>query len=267
MVFHGSRFPYFWMTMALFPACAFGLTLEPMLESLSRPARGAVLIAVFAMLVAKAVPAGYEVTRDTQQPQREALAFIERNFPRDARGFHPESGLFCRADPAPFPTYFFQGIRHRFFDQQGPLETDWMLDQFRGRPVGFILESYRLREFPRPVQEFWWDAFVFYRHGVAVPGRHLTGEAGDVRRFEVLETGEFRVHLTQANEGARLRVAGRTLGDGESIRLEKGEYTIEFVDGIERGMIALALNDPPGQRWESFYDRNAALETVGHRVW
>jgi hypothetical protein len=268
VVLHGSRFPYFWMTLGLFPAVAAGLTLERLLEPLPVRLRGLVLPVTFVLLLLKAGPAALEVTRDTQAHQREALEFVGRNFDATARGFHPERALLCRADPKPFQIYFSEAILRRFVGPRGEEQLQAFVGEFRSRPVRFIVESYRLDQFPDPVLRFWEEAYAFYAASVAVPGRRIDGARGERLRFEAVVDGPFRLHLPPGSAADHVLVDGAPLRDGGSVQLARGAHTLQLVGAVRGGLLALALEEPPDlSRVAPFYHPDAVREMRGQLRW
>src|SRR5690606_29963830 len=93
-IFHASRFAYFWMTIGLFAAVALGIAVIPIGVMVTARSARLLSILVGTLLLVRAVPAGYEITRDTISNQRQTLAFIGDNFPEDATGFHPPKKRF-----------------------------------------------------------------------------------------------------------------------------------------------------------------------------
>src|SRR6185369_2225962 len=78
--FHGGAFPYFWMTLGLFPAVAIGLALGPLIDSYDQPLGRGLLVAAAVLLIVSGVQGALRVNHDTQRVQRDALNFIDTNF-------------------------------------------------------------------------------------------------------------------------------------------------------------------------------------------
>jgi hypothetical protein len=255
-LFHAAAFGYFWMTLGVFPAVALALALPevlalPFLRE-PRPRRLA-LAGLAALLALPATLALAELSSDTQAVQRESLAFVHRNFGRDTVGFHPESALFCQAGAQPLPTYFSQHIYSRFASDAGLSERNQrrLLRTFRETPVVFLLQSFRLNQFPVDVRRFWDEHYQPYRASVFVAGQRLAGERGAAREFELIVPGPYRWLPAGGRQG--IAIDGRRLAPGEVVELGRGRYRAEFLDDVAAGMLVLALAEPPGEAPQRFY--------------
>ncbi|MEE9577098.1 MAG: hypothetical protein V3W35_06770 [Gemmatimonadota bacterium] len=106
MLFHAGAFPYFWMTLGLFTATAFAVSLDPIRSSFTSPKAWRIVAgSLWGFLVIQATFTQTGLLQDTQRVQRESLAFIDRNFTANQEGFHPERALFCRDTADPLPTF------------------------------------------------------------------------------------------------------------------------------------------------------------------
>ncbi|MGH9386929.1 MAG: hypothetical protein ACRD2N_21895 [Vicinamibacterales bacterium] len=189
-VTHGGAFPYFWMTLGVFPAVALGMAwgCHPPIVFTGR-AMGTRRGHRHSPRALTATTYAQNQREDTQRVQRHALAFIERALP-GARGFHAEGALFCRPDPDPFPVYFADGVIRR---PAGGANAEAFIDEFRSRPVSFMI-AHRLFSFPEPIDEFWKSHYVLYRDEVMLPGRELRASRGDTLEFDVVVPGQYRWH-------------------------------------------------------------------------
>ena len=193
--FHASAFAYFWMTLGLFPAVAFATAAGSMRDAL--PAgreRIAVLAAAGLWLVlgTQGVARMAELSIDSQSTQRESLAFVHRNFDATDAGFHPEHGPFCRREAEPIRVYFSQVIFRHFAGETREIHTRRLLEDLRRRPVKFVVQSFRLNQFPVEVRRFLADNYQPYRASVFVAGRHLAGSEGERSEFELIVPGRYR---------------------------------------------------------------------------
>lgn len=253
-VFHAGAFGYFWMTLGLFPAVAFALALEPIRAlpvALGAPVRRG-LVATWCCLLA--FPAALEtglLLKDTQAVQRESLAFVHRNFARDDVGFHPESALFCQAGVQPIRTHFSHRIYQRFGGPDRARHSARMMRTFRERPVKFIVQSFRLNQFPAELRGFWAANYQPYRAAVFVAGRHLAGARGADDAFEVLVPGRYR--WLPSTGPQPLAIDGTLLAAGASVDLDRGDYLAHFVEDVPGGMLVLAVDEPPGAAPQEFY--------------
>lgn len=252
--FHGSAFPYFWMTLGLFPAVSLALAWGGPIAAWLERRRGLALAAVWGLLLLSSLPAAAALLRDSQAVQRRAFAFVARSFAPADRGFQAEGALACRADPAPFPVYFSSTIV-RMYGEEGRPRVQALLEDFRRRPPSFLI-AHRFMPFPKPVEDFWRENYVLYRDEVLIPGRRVQGERGAAGSFEAIVDGEYRWH---PESGGAIRIDGVDLGPGKVRWLAAGTHTLDFPDSAT-GLIALAVADGPAPSREPFYDRGAVRE-------
>jgi hypothetical protein len=252
--FHASAFAYFWMTLGLFPAVAFASGASCMRDALPAGRERIAALAtagVWLVLGTQAVARMAELSIDSQSTQRESLAFIHRNFAATDAGFHPEHGPFCRREADPIPLYFSQVIFRHFAGETREIHTRRLLQDLRRRPVKFVLQSFRLNQFPVEVRRFLADNYQPYRASVFVAGRQLAGSRGERRDFELIVPGRYR-WLPRGGPHP-VRIGARTLSPGEVAEFDAGLYTAEFVEDVPGGMLVLAVNDPPAKAPLSFY--------------
>jgi hypothetical protein len=264
--FHAGAFPYFWMTLGLFPAAVAGYALEAAVDWL--PGRRAQLGAVgviAALLVASGLPAAVRLLADTQSVQAESLAFIGRHFGPGEVGFHPERAPFCRALESPFPTYFSQHIVFRFRGDQGEENTQTFLEEFRTRHVRYILDSHRLRQFPAPILRFWARNYGIYHSRVLLPARPLAGTAGEEEVFEAVAPGPYTWHQRPEEGMGSLAVDGATVPPDGTIDLAAGEHRASFSGGRVHGTLWLEVGEAPDPTTEPFYSDAVLAEFDGIR--
>jgi len=252
--FHAGAFFYFWMTLGLFPAVAFALALGPLRDALL-PAGGRPRALVTALLwSALAIPGAVKAASllaDTQGVQRESLAFIRRNFEPGDAGFHPERALFCGAAAAPLPLYFSQTIFRDFVGPQAEANLAHMEQRFRGEPIKFLVQSFRLNQFPLELRRFWAENYQPYRASVFVAGRRLEGARGATSGFDLIVPGSYR--WLPLDVPRRVRIDETLVDAGEVVALAPGPHTAGFVEDATGGMLVLALEDPPGPAPLPFY--------------
>jgi len=238
--FHASAFTYFWMTLGLFPAVAFAAAAGCMRDAL-----------LWLVLGTQGVARMAELSIDSQSAQRESLAFVHRNFDATDVGFHPEHGPFCRREADPIRVYFSQVIFRHFAGESREIHTHRLLEDLRRRPVKFVVQSFRLNQFPVEVRRFLADNYQPYRASVFVAGRHLAGSEGERSDFELIVPGRYR--WLPSNGPHPVRIGPRTLLPGEVAEFDAGHYTADFVEDVPGGMLVLAVNDPPAKAPLSFY--------------
>lgn len=253
-LFHAAAFPYFWMTLGLFPALAAALAFEPLTalvpdEQRRRWAWSGLLM----LLLGPAAWTSLSLQEDTQVEQRDSLTFIARNFPEPARGFQAEGALACRKDPAPFPVYFTEHIARRFSGPERAVNIAALEHEFRSRPVEFIVATHVFHQFPQELRDFWGAHYVPYGAQVFVPGRVMSGRAGTSASFETFRSGRYRWFVPPGAAGGRLAVDGRALHSGEIMDLAAGTHRLQLVDAAEAGLFALALDEAPAPSDAPFY--------------
>jgi hypothetical protein len=253
-LFHAAAFRYFWMTLGLFPAIAFAIAREPMqgLRHSWPTRRGRLVVVGFWLLLA--VPGAMQLgflLSDGQAVQRESLGFVHRNFERSAAGFHPESALFCQAGPPPLGIHLSQHIYRRFVGSAREPSTQQMLRTFRETPIQFILQSFRLNQFPAELRRFWAENYQPYRASVFVAGRHLQGRKGASTTFELIVPGRYRWLPFRGPQP--VAIDDRLVAPGEVVTLDRGQYAARFVEDVPGGMLVLALDEPPGRAPLEFY--------------
>jgi len=191
---------------------------------------------------------------DTQKVQRDSFEFITSNFQDSDAGFHPESALFCRGDAQPLQHYFSADIYQRFGTPNSEPNRARLIQQFRDESIAFIVESFRLNQFPVEVRRFWADNYQPYRASVFVAGRRLEGRGGSSSVFEIVAPGEYRWLPTAGPQPITLD--GQSLGAGEIIDLASGEHVAGFTEDGPGGILVLALEQPPGLAPLAFYTAN-----------
>ena len=188
---------------------------------------------------------------DSQAVQRESLAFIHRNFAGDQAGFHPESALFCRPGPPAIPSHFSETIYRRFAGSEREANTEQMIRTFERAPIQFILQSFRLNQFPVELRRFWSEHYQPYNASVFVAGRRLEGAAGTTRAFGLIVPGLYRWLPFEGFQS--VRIDGRLVAAGNVVSLEPTSHTADFVEDVPGGILVLALRDPPSRAPRSFY--------------
>lgn len=250
-IVHGSSFAYFLMTAGLFPAVALGLAAGPAVAR--RGASAPLVIASLGALAAAAsAPEALETMRGSQDRQRETMQLIERTLLRDKRGYQVEGALFCSSDPDPLPAMFTQQILRRRAEQ-GAGAFDGFVAEFRTRPIGYIVESFRMRQFPDNVREFWNEHYVPYAASLWVAGWRVTSGGTDSAR-EVIVPGTYRWIPSSRFPEAVIQVDGRSLAPGESLHLDAGPHLVSRAEGDAEGMLVLALGSARPGGIFPFYD-------------
>ncbi len=254
--FHGSRFAYFWLTLGLFPALALarvrGIALAALIPAGGR-ARAWAAAGVAGALALQGGAYAVSMLRDTQQTQRESLAFVHRNFARSDSGFLPESALYCQTPERRLPTFFSQDLYRQFGGATRARYAADLIDRFRRAPVKYLVHSFRLQQFPAELRSFFTDNYQPYFGSVSVAGRRLEGKRGESRSFELLVPGSYR--WIPFGRPAPLDLDGRTLAAGDILALEPGPHEARFPEDTTAGLLVMSLSDPPAQAPLAFYKR------------
>lgn len=259
--FHAAAFPYFWLTLGLFPALAFGLG-WPLVRTVLKLPRARALTLFGLCLLAANAPMLRSRLLDTQRVQRDTMRFVATGLPATARGFQPEGALTCRPDPAPMPRMLSQHIRARFEGEGGEAAAAFVAE-FRARPISFLVESWRLRLFPAAVRSFWRDHYVPYRAAVWVLGHRFRAAPGSLAGFSTLAAGPYRLWSLEDGVEARAAVDGRPIATGEALLLSAGEHQISFLAGRGRVLLALDAGAGPERQEQPFYSAAQTAELSG----
>jgi hypothetical protein len=251
--FHAAAFFYFWMTLGLFPALAFAVARQPLCDLLPEVGRSKSL-AIAGFWLALAGPGLIEMIamlEDTQRIQRDSFEFVHRNFRSDDTGFNPESALFCRGAGQPLGLYFSSRIYRNFGVPGSEPNRARLIQEFRDARIAFLVESFRLNQFPVEIRRFWAENYQPYRASVFVAGRQLSGHAGTESSFELIAPGAYR-WLPRTGPQSVV-VDGQSLDPGAVVHLDSGEHVAAFAEDVPGGMLVLALAEPPGDAPLSFY--------------
>ena len=233
-LFHAGAFPYFWMTLGLFPSVAVACGLEPLRERLVERGRWrGVMTVAWGFLVLQGLTAsGIFALDDTQAEQRASFAFVDRTFPASAEGYTSHRGLFCGRQTEVRQLHFFEAMLATF----GPETTRnvrTFIDSFRETPIAFLIDDGRLNQFPDPVTRFWRSNYRPYYASVAVPGWELAATGVTARTVDVFVAARYRWSADSAiaQGGPSLLVEGERVAHGEDIALERGSYRVTVPPG------------------------------------
>jgi len=245
---HGSSFQYFIMTAGLFPALALSMALGRPLAMAGRWTWVLVVLAI-ALAAAQSAHESLEMLYDTQMEQRDTLQLVSGSPLRARRGYQVEGALFCAHDPDPLPTLFSAVIWQRFRQSpQAAQNAASFIEEFRRRPVAYVVESYRLRQFPDPIRSFLADHYVWYGHSLMIAGFGLD-LAGEPQNVDVIVEGRYRWQPWNTGDLARVDVDGRQLGPLDEIELSRGPHRIAGLGERTSGRLMLAdlpPNNPSG---------------------
>jgi hypothetical protein len=260
IAFHGSSFPYFIMTAGLFPALALAMTAGRPIALAGRSAWTIVVVlVVFAAM--QGARESIQMLQDTQWEQRETLRLVYDSPLRERRGYQVEGALFCMNDPDPLPVLFSAGIHRRF--RQSPVaerNTEVWIKEFRDRPVAYIVDSYRLWQFPPAVREFWSEHYIWYARSLYLVGYNIS----EARDLDVIVGGVYRWDADIASPQAGLRLNGLVFPPGAEIELKPGSQRAEALGEGARGQLILAdLPRPERDGYPFFYLRRQIYQLGG----
>jgi hypothetical protein len=257
--FHTASFPYFWITIGIFPATGIALGWQGIRALLPRGHR-VVGVAALVVMLALAVRYRAETLVDTQETQRYAFAFVEQ-LPPTWRGFHADGGLVCRKDPSPFRVYLGQDIQHRLFEGDIDKNRREFIGEFVSRPVAFVVRTQRFGGFPDEIRTFWKRHYVPYAGPVELAGTKVEGGSESTRLVEIIVPGTYRWH----SETSRIAVDGMEVVAGGTVELAAGQHAVTLHDASMGGFLALAVHTPPRRNATPFYDKMFWVELAGVR--
>lgn len=264
LLFHAAALPYFWMTLGLFPAAAIAIGFEPIRNFFPRERERRILVgSLWTILVIQASVTAAVLLKDTQRVQRDSLAFIARNFDPDQQGFHPERALFCRDKDDPLPSVSAAIVlKSRYWGPERGRQSAELLREFRERPVYFLLDSFRLGQFPPEITAFWRTNYRPYYESVWLPAKAVDGPAGARRQLHIFVPGAYRLEVPGDAPGPAVRLDGRPVQPGESVELDAGVHEVELLREIDGGALGLVVDDSPRPATQDFYK---PLEVIGLR--
>jgi hypothetical protein len=265
IVLHGSAFPYFIMTAGLFPALALSMAAGKPLAMAGRSA-WPIVVGLVLFCCLQSIWESVEMLDDTQKEQRDTLRLVYESPLRDRRGFHLEGALFCMRDPEPFEVLFSPGIWRRFYASAAAMQNrSRFMDEFRKRPVAYVVETYRLAQFPQDIRDFLSLHYIWYSHSLYVAGYNLLGAIGAVN-VDVLVPGKYRWDPDPSSKEARLHIDSIELSPGDTIELTSGQHQAQPIGEGARGQLILAdLPKPVRDGYPYFYHRRQIAQLGGYR--
>jgi hypothetical protein len=134
--------------------------------------------------------------------------------------------------------------------------------KFREKPVSFVVETYRLDQFPLAVRNLLTSAYVPYRAAVMIPGYTFSTSQDVHRELETFVPGTYRWMTTADGTNDVLELEGRTLQSGDTITLDRGWHAARWSGGA-RGFLVLAVDDLPDVGAGGFYQPRASYLFTG----
>lgn len=260
--FHGSTFPYFIMTLGLFPCVALGMA-AGWAFSIGGRLRWIALSAFVWLAALQSSRESLEMLQDTQETQRATMRIANALVDRGFRGYSVEGALFCARDPDPIPTMFSQDIWRRFKDSP-KAATDFVSD-LRARPLAFFIESYRLNQFPSSVRQFFRDHYVWYGSSVFVAGFELPPHM-ESRTIDVLVDGSYQWVAQSGFAESTVTIDGIAVTPGQSISLTRGTHELKAMQSPAAGALILGEVQPDIRiEYPAFYSLRQILQLGGNR--
>ncbi len=264
--FHGSSFPYFVMTAGLFPAVALSLTTPTVLQRAGRLA-WPTLVALIVLAALQSSRETLEMFVDTQAEQRKTLELIYESALIHRRGYQVEGALFCAKDPSPIPPLFSEGIARRFFlSKDSAQNTKDFVEEFRNRPIAYIVESFRLQRFPKAIRRFLGEHYVWYGKSLYLAGFRIEFASKESRVVDVIVPATYRWTPDPSAASASIIVNGRVLDAFGEIELQVGQHQVEATVMPTVGSLILAdLPARERQGYPAFYHQRQYLQLRGLR--
>jgi hypothetical protein len=258
---HGSSFPYFIMTAGLFPALALSMPAGRPLAGSGRWSWALVVLAVV-LSAAQSSRESREMLQDTQGEQRETLRLVYDSPLRNRRGYQGEGALFCMRDPKPMPVMFSPMIYQRFIGSPQGIQnrTDW-IEEFRSRPIAYIVESYRLSQFPDEIRDFWSKHYIWYARSLYIPGYDIA----EPREVDIIVPGQYRWDADPNSPAASLQLGNAVLRPDEEINLPKGSLPAQAIGENARGQLILADLPRPKRDGSPFFYLRRQIAQLGGR--
>ena len=272
-LFHAAAFPYFWMTLGLFPAVFITLAWSAIVDVIPAFLRRYWTLPVWVALAATAIPAIFERLDDSQAAQRATMDFIDSAFPNGESGYQVEGALFCRNDREPFRARFTQHIQREFYAPSGtPKDRERadrnmraFVEKFRTKSVTYVVFSHRLTQFPTRLRRFLLQNYLPHTHGVLVAGRMIAPREGVTQKVPIFVPGLYR-WIPEPNLGTVLEIDGRQLAAFETLELASGEHVVRLSGESGGGGLQLAVGR--GRDWSpkhSFYSDKQKRQLAGRR--
>jgi hypothetical protein len=124
---------------------------------------------------------------------------------------------------------------------RGPIEaTDEFIADFRDRPIAYVVESYRLSEFPDPIRKFIDEHYVWYARSLFLAGFLLDLERW-THEVDVIAPGPYRWVPSPAHRGVSIQIGSEVLQPLNMIHLDRGIHEVATLEGqTARGSLMLA---------------------------
>jgi hypothetical protein len=225
-----------------------------------------IVVSLIVLAALQSATEAVDMLGDTQSGQRATLQLVSASKLRDRRGYQVEGALFCARDPDPLPTMFSQDIWRRFKNSpQASRASADFIAEFRHRPIAYMVESYRLHQFPAAILAFFEEHYVWYARSLFIAGFHIES-AGGPRDVDVIVPAAYRWVPDLRNPDATIRVGPTSLHPLAVIVLDVGMHRVALDGPNARGSLMLADLPASGREaYRPFYDSRQILQLGGHQ--
>ena len=258
-VFHGSSYPYFVMTVGLFPAIALGIASGHLARFLGK-SRHAIVGLAFLLLVLGSVPITLEMLDGSQANQRDTMRWIKASGLDAHQGFQVDGALICLTESDPIPP-----LSHQInMGTLSPTAFDDLIAEFRRRQLAYVVDLGQLHQFPKTVQRFWADHYHWYYGSVSVAGFDIKpGSVG--LNVDVVSPGLYRWVPFPRTQEVTLVVDGTAVPAMGSVPLAVGPHRLSTRPSGFAGVLVRAIDLPAGEEVYRFIDPNQLDRLYGVR--
>jgi len=132
-------------------------------------------------------------------------------------------------------------------------ETQALLDEFRRRPVAYVVDAPRLGRLPPAVREFLRDHYQWYFGPVYIPTFRLHPDRID-GGVNVHVSGPYRWFPSPDSTSAELYLGQASVAPGGTFALSAGQHEFQIRPAGATGTLVLAVSAPPGDEIFPFID-------------
>jgi hypothetical protein len=136
---------------------------------------------------------------------------------------------------------------------RGPNAFDEFIEEFRRRPIAYIVESYRMKQFPANVRQFWDEHYVPYAAALQVAGFRVS-KRDEALTIDVIVGGAYRWVTGRHGGDGAIRVGTALVQPGETLWLDAGKHTVSKAAPTTSGSLVLAISAAPMGEAFPFYD-------------
>lgn len=254
---HGSSWAYFVMTLGLFAAVALGMASGHLARRLGRNGPAILGLLLFAVVVGS-VPVTLEMLRGSQSHQRDTLRWIRESGLGSYHGYQIDGALVCTVRAAPMPSVSHL-LNIRGLSEQ---QVEGLIDQFRRRPIAYVIDADRLPQLPQEVRRFLREHYVWHYGAVSVAGFKIRDE-GRPSVIDVIVPGRYVWNPGPRSRAAILELPGASVRPGDIVSLGVGRLEYRTLPSPADGTLLLALGARVGLEPYPFVDPVQVDRLVG----